>query len=218
MACVLRDHDSFTCTPQLRFACVFFVEKALFYRAIPMFLTLFTITAVSLYVLSVILKHQNAVAPAPVNLNPSSNLNPPPNIPTVSATVEEDMDIENIEEGEEEKKEKEVVVKRTNSNPHLFVRVTEERVVKIKKNFFSIPSSSKEFFEKTKVILKSSLMSLCLISTMIPQNVVVIYVFVKGSNCFNDPMLIKYGNTSGFIALTNLICYPLLVRRKLKQF
>ena len=212
MACVLLDPDSFACTPNLRFACVFFVEKALFYRAIPMFLTLFTITAVSLYVLSVILKHQRTVAPAPVNLNPPSN------IPTVSAAVEQDMDIENIEEVEEEKKEKEVVVKRTNSNPHLFVRVTEERVVKIKKNCFSIASSSKEFFEKTKVILKSSLMSLCLISTMIPQNVVVIYVFVKGSNCFNDPMLIKYGNTSGFIALTNLICYPLLVRRKLKQF
>ena len=213
LGCVLLDPGSFSCTPNIRFACAFFVWKALFYRSIPMFISLLTIFAVSLYVWSVMLKHQRMVAPVVNNLN----VPPPPDIPSVSAAVEqdivvEDIVVEDIEEGDEEREE--VVVKRTDNNPHLFFRVTKEKVLKTK--CFPV-SPSKALFEKTKLILKSSLMTLCLTLTMVPQNLVVVYVFVKQSNCFNDPMLITYGNTSGFIALINLICYPLLVRRKLRQ-
>ena len=209
--CVLFDPSSFSCTPDVRFACHYFVKKALFYRAIPMLMSLLTIVGVSLYVLSVVLKHQRTVAPV-INNNPVA-----PHIPTVSAAVEQDMHVEDIEEGEEEKEEDKVVVKRNNSNPHLFIRVTREKVGRIKKNI-SIPCPSKIFLEKTKVIMKSSLMTLCLISTMIPQNLVVVYVFVTEAKCLNDPMLLTYGNIGGFISLTNLILYPLLVRRKLNHF
>lgn len=208
LVCIFIDPESFSCTPDVQFSCHFFVKNALYYRSLPMLFVLLTIVTVSLYVLSVVIKHQRTVAPVINNMA----VVPQPPVPTISAAVvEEDPTVEDIEEGEDE-----VVVKRNNSNPHHFIKVSKRKMGNIT-NHFSIPSS-KEFWEKTKVIMKSSLMTLCLISTMIPQNLVVVYVFVRESTCLNDPLLITYGNISGFIALINTILYPLLVRRKLKNF
>ena len=209
--CVFVDSDSFSCTPDIMFTCVFYVKKGLFYRTIPMFITLFVIVFVSLYVMRLVIKQQRAVAPVVINLA---------NIPTVCERVEQDINVEDIEDVNEVELQEEVVIQRNESNPHVFNRVTRTRkkvggeisLFKKKMSF-----NNKQFLEKTKVILKSNLLTLSLISTMIPQNLVVIYVCLTGASCWNEPKLIVYGKLCGYSALFTILFYPLLVKRKLDK-
>ena len=166
---------------------------------LPMFVTLVTVIAVSIYVLACILKQRKKVAPTV-------------NIKTVSRQVEEEdltvVDLEN-EEADEKK------IKRRNEDPFMFYR---ENPVQAETGVATTAFKCFEtsIFEPAMWALKINLVTLSLLIMMVPHNILNVYFYLtSGGECTSNIVIIS--RVVGVAQYIFVLIYPFILMSKLNR-
>ena len=183
----------FECQSGKAYECSVYKKNSALYFTIPTTLTMTTVIIVSSYAVRLYMKIHSEVRPA-VN-----NSNPPANIRTISKSVQS-FDIV-----------------RNNSNPDLFYKKGRRRP---EENIISscIPPSGQNILEKAKIVVMNNLMTFCIITMMLPNYMMNLFVYLEDKVC-DENVGFKYpGLITGIISLISHLCIPFFVRKKLAKF
>ena len=190
---LIMDPTWFECQNDCQsYQCTVYKKNNALYFTFSTILALATVIMVSLYSVKLILKIHSEVSPV-------VNLNHPPaftKVKTISSSVES-FDI-----------------RRKDSNPHIFYkkakRWTEENRI-----LSCVPPLGQNILEKAKLVLMNNLMTLCIVTMMLPNCVMNLVVYLEDQVCDEN---LWSGRITGMVSLVSHLCIPFFVMKKLSRF
>ena len=165
----------------------------IYWFTLPMCICLIYIIFVIWYAVKVIILEES-------KMNPSSLTNRSPTISTICTApppiashltenvhaIEEDIVIEDIENGEEEQSKTEII--RRTSHPHVFHKINSPEAEVIEQSSPKLLTLIK--VEMVKKILQFNIRGLCILLCLLPQSILYIYVYITGNSCSDTPNLL----------------------------
>ena len=198
---VVVDRNIIDCGKDEFFVCNEMQNDNIYWFTLPMCICLIYIIFVIWYAVKVIILEESKMnlsshspSPLPVLTNRGQTIStictaPPPIASYLTENVhaiEEDIVIEDIENGEEEQSKTEII--RRTSHPHVFHKINSLEAEVIEQSSPRLLTLIK--VEMVKKILQFNIRGLCILLCLLPQSILYIYVYITGNSCSDTPNLL----------------------------
>ena len=175
-------------------ACSFVRSANFFWATIPRSVMLLVILVVTFYVIHLVIKQNQTVAPViPIAIIPQ----PPPN---------------------QESNANEENVRRLNSNPSLFYRVPIPKIPQVSNIGNLLPQSStiEHHMDNAKRLLSVNIQTFAVLFLFVPSNILITYLFITGESCETLPKIVPFIKTSVIVQV--IVVLPIYILIVWKRF
>ena len=204
------DPDNFKCFQNNAFLCSSVRKNNIYWRTIPFTICVIITLIVSGYLIKTVF-NQSKVSPRNGTICRKIPLAPPAPPPSPVSTFSE---YEKVRGKGNKSKEIDNVIKRINSNPHMFFRLKINRQQITVLNILNAPKYP--LLQNAKRALNVNLISLSTLLVLMPINMANIYTFFSDATCTD--LTAKGWYLLAFSSFCNIVSIPFMIEKKLDKF